>query len=113
MLWDESRERIFSGKLDAAEMDRLQTLLDRIDSRMFGGGVLANSGPSLGDIRISVNRGKGEQSLIFLGLFSLRYRDPEHPAPLVDLICEAKTIAQEVAKSGSLPGWCNVKSANK
>jgi hypothetical protein len=113
MLWDESHERIFSGKLDAAEMDRLRTLLDRIDPRMFEGSALANSGPSLGDIRVSVNRGKREQSLIFLGLFPVRYRDPERPYPLVDLICEAKTIGQQVSKSGSLPGWCNAKPANK
>jgi hypothetical protein len=113
MQWDESRERIFSGKLDFAEMDRLRTLLDRIDFRMFGDGVLANSGPSMGDVRISVNRGKGEHHLTFLGLFPARYRDPEHPAPLVDLICEAKTIAQQVSKSGSLPGWCNINATNK
>jgi hypothetical protein len=66
----------------------------------------------MGDVRISVNRGKGEQRLTFI-LFPVRYRDPEHPAPLVDLICEAKTIAQQVSKSGSLPGWCNVKPTSK
>ena len=113
LQWDESHERIFSGRLDAAEMDRLRTLLDHIDPRLFNGEVLANSGPSMGDIRISVNRGKGEQRLTFLGLFPVRYRDPEHPAPMIDLICEAKTIGQQLSKSGSLPEWCNAKPTDK
>jgi hypothetical protein len=108
MAWDESHERNFSGKLDAAEMGRLRKLLDRIDVRMYGDGILANSGPSMGDVRISVNRGKGEQRLMFLGLFP-GHQDPEHPYPLVDLICEAKTIAQQISQSGSLPEWCSTK----
>ena len=108
MVWDESHERVFSGKLDAAEMDRLRTLLGRIDDRLFMGGVLANSGPSMGDIKISVNRGKGEQHLTFLGLFP-GHQDPEHPYPLVDVICEAKGIAQQISKSSSLPEWCSTK----
>jgi len=108
MVWDESHERIFSGKLDASEMGRLRTRLDRIDPRLFVGGVLANSGPGMGDIRISVNRGQGEQHLTFIGLFP-GHQDPEHPYPLVDLICEAKAIAQRISKSGSFPEWCSTQ----
>jgi hypothetical protein len=106
MVWDESRERIFSEKLDASEMGRLRTRLDRIDIRMNG--ILANSGPGMGDIRISINRGKGEQHLTFIGLYP-GHQDPENPYPLVDLICEAKTIAQQISKSGSLPEWCSTQ----
>lgn len=101
--WDDSHEQVFQGKLDAPELNHLRTLLDRNDIRRLEG--YDNAGPTVGNFKISINRANDQQALIVFG-FQPAY-DWAQNRPLIDLICEAKTIAQHVSKSDALPPWCN------
>jgi len=109
MSWDDSREKVFSGKIGTAEMDRLRALVDRIDLRLFNGEALYNSGPGVGDFVLAIDGAKGRHSLAFFGFMTSRYRKEESGNPLVALFCETRSIAQEVSSTGSLPGWCQAE----
>jgi len=110
LIWDGSTERVFRGKIDPADMNRLRLLISRLDLRLFDHGeALANSGPSVGDLRMSISGPTGDHRLTFLGLFPPDRRDPEQHHPLYDLICEAWTVAQQISKSGGPPEWCSGK----
>jgi hypothetical protein len=98
--WDDTHERVFQGKLDAAELDHLRTLLNSDDVKHTAG--YANAGPSVGDFRISIHRGDRQQWIVVVG-FNPGYG---WQPPLTDLICEAKVIAQSVPAPESLPDWC-------
>ncbi len=86
-------------------------LLNRLDLRFFDGEALANAGPSVGDFMLSIDGARGHHFLMFLGFMPAHYRDQSQPAPLVDLFCEARTIAKKISKSGDLPEWCSTKPA--
>jgi len=98
--WDDAHERVFQGKLDAAELDHLRTLLNSDDVKRTEG--YANAGPTVGDFRISIHRGDRQQWIVVVGF------NPGYGwAPrLTDVICEAKVIAQSVPAPEYLPDWC-------
>jgi len=100
--WDEAHERLFQGKLDAAELGHLKTLLNRDDVKRVEG--YANAGPSVGEFKILIDRENRQQSVVVFG-FQPAYNWWQNP-PLTDLICEAKVIAQSVPAPESLPDWC-------
>lgn len=99
--WDDSREQIFTGKVERTEMDRLKALLDREAKGLEG---YANQGPQVGDYQILVCSTNGQPSgSVVFGL---------QPAwgisrPYVDLICEGKNIAHGLTSSASIPDWCS------
>lgn len=100
--WEGSREQVFTGKIDQPAVDRLKALLEREGKSLEG---YANQGPQVGDFQILIHNSNGKQSgAVVFGL---------QPAwgisrPYVDVICEAKAIAQRITTSAPIADWCHV-----
>jgi len=107
--WPNSAEQTFQGKLDRSGLKKLEKLLNRDDIKNLKG--YANASPfPVGDFQVVVARPEGQQKIGVIG-FQPAFSWAENP-PLTDLICEAKTIAQGLSKTDSLPKWCQVRPQN-
>jgi hypothetical protein len=106
--WANSEQQSFQTRLDRSELDGLKSLLDRDEVKRLEG--YANAGPAVGDFEIEVSRPESPQKVYVLGFrpYSWTQRD----APLSELICEAKTIAQRASKTAALPDWCKFPPQN-
>lgn len=100
----QSREENFDYSLKTSDFAELKTLLNTEEVRQWHD-CFCNAAIGLGDYFIEISRQDLTQRIPVLGFMPEHIELREHPA-LTRLVCEAKTISQQVTKQ-ALPSWCS------